>query len=330
MKEGILLTGGTGFLGTELAARLAKAEEAFVYVLVRAADGAEAAQRLRAAWQHDRELYQSVGRQLLPLPGDFTKADLGLSAEALQALRESVTLVIHAGAEIGFDKSKAELDQTNVDGTRNMIVLAQSLPRLRRFLHISTAYVAGRKHGRVMEEELPGERFSSLYEQSKAEAENLLRASGLPWSICRPGMIVGDSETGWVRNFNTVYYVLKQLLLGKIRLLPIREDTPLNLVPVDMVADAALTVARTDAAKGQTFHLTCPKDQAPTAGELCDAVIAWAQKHLSVRLKRPVFLPLPAFKKAGLAYNQKEDSRKKSSLHNLLMLLPYFYADQAF
>ena len=181
-----------------------------------------------------------------------------------------------------------------------------------------------------MEEELPGNRFSSLYEQSKAEAENLLRASGLPWSICRPGMIEGDSKTGWVRNFNTVYYVLKQLLLGKIRLLPIREDTPLNLVPVDMVADAALTIARSDAAKGKTFHLTCPKEKAPTAGELCDAVIAWAQKHLSVRLKRPVFLSLPAFKKAGLAYNQKEDSRKKSSLHNLLMLLPYFYADQVF
>ncbi len=169
-ERGILLTGGTGFLGTELAARLAKAEETSVYVLVRAADHAEAAQRLRAAWQHDQSLYQAVGRQLLPLPGDFTKADLGLNAEALEALRDHVTLVIHAGAEIGFDKSKAELDQTNVIGTRNMIALSKSLPRLRRFLHISTAYVAGRKHGRVMEDELPGERFSSLYEQSKAEA----------------------------------------------------------------------------------------------------------------------------------------------------------------
>lgn len=59
-------------------------------------------------------------------------------------------------------------------------------------------------------------------------------------------------------------------------------------------------------------------------------MIAWAEKHLSVRLKRPVFPPLPGLKKAGLAYNQKEDSRKKSSLHNLLMLLPYFYADQVF
>ena len=106
MKGGILLTGGTGFLGTELAARLAKAEEAFVYVLVRAADHAEAAQRLRAAWQHDQSLYQAVGKRLLPLPGDFTKANLGLSAEALQALRDHVTLVIHAGTEIGFSGTR--------------------------------------------------------------------------------------------------------------------------------------------------------------------------------------------------------------------------------
>ena len=53
---------------TELAARLAKAEETLVYVLVRAADHAEAAQRLRAAWQHDQSLYQAVGQRLLPLP----------------------------------------------------------------------------------------------------------------------------------------------------------------------------------------------------------------------------------------------------------------------
>ena len=106
MKEGILLTGGTGFLGTELAARLAKAEEAFVYVLVRAADHAEAAQRLRAAWQHDQSLYQAVGRQLLPMPGDFTKADLGLNAEALQALRDHVTLVIHGGRRSALIKAR--------------------------------------------------------------------------------------------------------------------------------------------------------------------------------------------------------------------------------
>lgn len=330
MKESVFLTGGTGFLGTELASRLVKNGETVVHVLVRAADGSEAAHRLRAAWQHDRNLYQAVSRQIIPVQGDFTKTDLGLGEETLQKLMETVTLVIHAGAEIGFDRSRAELERTNVEGTRNMIALAQRMPHLKRFVHISTAYVAGRKKGRIMEGELPEEGFSSLYEQSKAEAESLLRASGLPWIICRPGMIVGNSDTGWVRNFNTVYYILKQLLLGKIRLLPIGKDTPLNLVPVDWVADAVLAIARSNTEDGKTFHLTCPEEKAPRAGELCDAVTAWAGEHLSVRLPRPVFLPLPGLRGAGLAYNRKEDNRKKNSLNNLLMLLPYFYAEQVF
>lgn len=51
MKNGILLTGGTGFLGTELAAQLIQHTEKTVYVLVRARDEAHAAARLKAAWK---------------------------------------------------------------------------------------------------------------------------------------------------------------------------------------------------------------------------------------------------------------------------------------
>ena len=86
--------------------------------------------------------------------------------------------------------------------------------------------------------------------------------SGLPFSICRPGMIIGHSRTGRFRTFNTVYYILKQVLLGKMRFLPIQKDTPLNLVPVDYVTDAALKIAESDSADGMTFHLTCPAEKA--------------------------------------------------------------------
>lgn len=74
----ILMTGATGFLGTELAARLVRISQSKIYALVRAAGEAEAHHRLRAAWSHDKELYQAVGTQILPVPGDFTKPDLGL------------------------------------------------------------------------------------------------------------------------------------------------------------------------------------------------------------------------------------------------------------
>ena len=330
MAETIFLTGATGFLGTELASRLIQRPDTTVCALVRAADDAEADHRLRAAWQHDRVLCGAVGRQVFSLPGDFTKPGLGLVEKSRQLLRESAQTVIHAGADIGFEKGKAALYKTNTEGTRNMLEFAGTLPRLRRFVHLSTAYVAGQRAGRIPEEAPAGALFSSLYEQSKAEAEALVRASALPFAICRPGMIIGDSGTGWTRNFNTVYYVLKQILLRKMRVLPIRRDTPVGLVPVDYVADAVLTIAFADGVNGKTFHLTCPRDLTPTAGELCEAVISWARRNLAADLPHPVFLPLPALRAAGLAYNGKEENRKKSGLTNLLMLLPYFYGQQEF
>lgn len=72
MAETILLTGGTGFLGTELASHLAADPDVTVYALVRADADAHAHQRLRAAWQHDRKLAGAVGQRIQPLRGDFT------------------------------------------------------------------------------------------------------------------------------------------------------------------------------------------------------------------------------------------------------------------
>lgn len=290
MTDIILMTGATGFLGTELAARLIRTSQSKIYALVRAAGESEAYHRLRAAWYHDKELYQAIGTQILPLPGDFTKPDLGLDEPARQTLADTVTLVLHAGAEIGFQKSKQELQSANYEGTKNMISIAAKMRKLRRFVHISTAYVA----------------------------------------ICRPGMIVGDSQSGWIRSFNTIYYILKLMLLGRMRILPVSPETPLNIVPGDYAADAVLRICFSEEAVGKTFHLTCPKNKAPRAGELAEYVRVWAERNLSLALPKPVFLPLPVLKQAGLLYNQKESGRRKGYITNLLTLLPYFFGEQEF
>lgn len=330
MTDIILMTGATGFLGTELAARLIRTSHARIYVLVRAADKTEAHHRIGAAWCHDNDLYKAIGTQVIPVPGDFTEPKLGLDDKTRQNLQDTVTLVLHAGAEIGFQKSKKELISANYHGTRNMLSIAAQMRNLRRFVYISTAYVAGQKSGIVMEEEPVGTAFSTLYEKSKAKAESLVRKSSLPFSICRPGMIVGDSQSGWVRNFNTVYYIMKLMLLGNMRILPVKPETALNIVPGDYVADAVLKISFSEEAAGKTFHLTCPKNKAPLAGDLVEYVRAWAKRNLSLSLPKPVFMPLPILKEAGLLYNQKEDSRKKGYITNLLTLMPYFFGEQDF
>ena len=106
MADRILLTGGTGFLGTELAARLTGRPDTQVYVLVRAVNEEEAIHRLKGAWYHDKALYASIGKTCIPVTGDFTQIGLGLSEEDRNRLLEQVTTVIHAGAEIGFQKSR--------------------------------------------------------------------------------------------------------------------------------------------------------------------------------------------------------------------------------
>ena len=329
MHHHVLLTGGTGFLGSALALRLAGTEEK-VYVLVRASDREEGIRRLKRAFAHDPRLTSLIGRKILPVPGDFTKKGLGLAREDAALLKETVTLVVHAGAEIGFDKSRKDLKETNYEGTGRMVSFAGKLRRLSRFVYVSTAYASGQKKGTVMEEDPLTGPWSSYYERTKAEAEGLVRRSSLPFTVCRPGMIVGDTKTGYVKSFNTIYYVLKLLLLGQLPLLPISADTRLNIVPVDYAADCICRLALMEGSLGKTFHLTCPPEAAPSAGELEAWVRAWAEKNLSVRLPAALFVPLPLLKKAGLAHNQKRDTAKKNYLNNLLTLLPYFFGEQVF
>ena len=80
--------------------------------------------------------------------------------------------------------------------------------------------------------------FWSNYEESKYLAEKTVLESNIPFSIFRPGMVVGDSETGEIKTFNTVYALLKLYLNGKLRFIPTSSSLKLNMIPVDYVAEA--------------------------------------------------------------------------------------------
>src|SRR5512146_1206565 len=157
--------------------------------------------------------------------------------------------MIHAAADIRLFAPLEELRRTNVEGTRCMLELAHSAHAehgVGRFAYVSTAYVAGANPGPVAEEEL-SDRFgsSSPYEQSKYEAELLVRqaAGDLPVSVFRPGIIVGDSRTGFAKAFNTLYYPLRLYLSGKFWAAPAQPSLRVYLVPVDAVAGAIARLA---------------------------------------------------------------------------------------
>ena len=102
---------------------------------------------------------------------------LGLGDSTASRLRSQITTIVHAAGFTRFDGPSAVARQVNVDGLRNLLEFASACPRLDRFVALSTVYVAGRRSGRIAERELEHDNgFVNPYEESKDEAERLLRA----------------------------------------------------------------------------------------------------------------------------------------------------------
>lgn len=323
MAEGtVLVTGATGLLGTEVVAQLLETTNSKIYVLVRAQSEEEAAGRLRALWWGDDTLINAIGKRVQPITGDITLP--------LESQHMDITHVIHCAAETGLQKSHEELWNINVNGTRHIVRMAELLPHLQRFTYVSTAYVAGIQSGIITEEAPLATQFYSQYEQSKAEAEKIVRASTLPYIICRPGMIVGNSKTGRTRNFNTVYYVLKLMLQGKLRVLPVSRSQTVNVIPVDYVAQQVTRLTFAPETDGRTFHLTAPVTHLPQVGELVEAVRTWARQNLHIVVAKPIYLPMPILRTIGKHYNAGHDAKKRSLLSNLTALMPYFFDNHVF
>ena len=323
MAEGtVLVTGATGLLGTEVVAQLLETTNSHIYVLVRAESEEIAERRLRALWWGDDTLTNAIGKRVHPIIGDITKP--------LESQKMDITHVIHCAAETGLQKSHEELWNINVDGTRHVIRMAELLPYLQRFTYVSTAYVAGTQSGRITEDAPLPTQFYSQYEQSKAEAEKIVRSSTLPYIICRPGMIVGNSKTGRTRNFNTVYYVLKLMLQGKLRVLPVSSMQTVNVIPVDYVAQQVTNLTFSPEAEGRTFHLTAPADSLPQVGDLVESVRTWAKQNLHIDVPKPIYLPMPILRTIGERYNAGHDAKKRTLLSNLTALMPYFFDNHVF
>jgi long-chain acyl-CoA synthetase len=324
----VLLTGASGFLGAQIARRLLAGTDGVVYALVRGGSPAEATQRLARVWWDWPELVAALGNRVQVVAGDVTRPRLGLDDEAYAGLVRSVTRIVQTAADLRVNAPIGELRRTNLEGTRHVLELAEAAQAdhgLARYAHVSTAYVAGGRSGPVPEDALTDAYgFSCAYEFSKYEGECLVQAARdrLPISVFRPGMIVGDSRTGEIKTFNTFYFPLRLYLTGRLPLVPGRRRLPVNVVPVDYVADAIVRLALAPEAAGLTFHLTAPYASLPRAGELVDLVRDWAREQLGLRLPRPVFLPVPLPR--GRYDPARPAPRDEGLLADLLALLPYF------
>lgn len=267
----ILLTGATGFVGMELLVRILEQTDCDVIALVRASDNEAAQGRIDEVLATllppgERPRHGRVRAQA----ADLTSPGLGLSTMARDRLAGSIGAVVHCAASISFSLELEEARRINVGGTREILALAKDAfdgGSLDRFVHVSTAYVAGERDGCASETDGDtGQGFRNTYERTKLEAEEVVRASGLPAAILRPSVIVGDSVTGWTPAFNVIYFPLQAFARGLFPNVPGDADARLDIVPVDTVADALLELLRGPVREG-AFHVVAG-DSAPTNTEL--------------------------------------------------------------
>ena len=150
--------------------------------------------------------------------GDVTAPGLGLG-DRRDEWAARTGAVMHCAASISFDLPLGEARAINVDGTARVLdfaVDAQARDGLERFLHVSTAYVAGRHEGTFRERQLDaGQTFRNTYEETKADAEQIVTlARELGPAIARPSIVVGESDSGWTPAFNVLYWPLRAFSRG--------------------------------------------------------------------------------------------------------------------
>ncbi|MBO0847972.1 MAG: SDR family oxidoreductase [Pseudonocardia sp.] len=256
-----LVTGGTGFLGRHLLARLLARpgnETAEITCLVRSPE------RLAA-----RTADLPGHRRLRALRGDLTVDGLGLSDEDVAALA-GVDHVVHLGAVYDMTASDAANRAANVEGTRRVVELAERIGA-GVLHHVSSVAVAGDHRGRFTESDFDaGQHLGSPYHATKFAAEALVRGqTAVPWRVYRPAIVVGDSRTGEMDKADGPYYLLPAIeavartvgAAGRIVPIPVPDLGATTIVPVDYVADAMAALMHLDGFNGRAFHLVSSRPQ---------------------------------------------------------------------
>ena len=208
--------------------------------------------------------------------GDITRPGLGLGLSPGELAK--VSEVFHLAAVYDLSVGRDLAEAVNVEGTRNVLELARRSPHLTRLQYVSTCYVGGDTAGWFTEAQLErGQAFNNHYEETKYRAEVEVRramADGLPGTIYRPAVVVGDSRTGETQKFDGPYFVIRWILKQtRVALMPVAGNPAahrLNVVPRDFVIRAMDHLSALPGSVGKTYHLADPDP--PTVDELITAI----------------------------------------------------------
>jgi thioester reductase-like protein len=259
----IFLTGATGYIGSYLAAGLLEQHGESLNLLVRAEDSEEAQRRLWRSLQlhFDFPVFREhLSERMRIFCGDLSSPRFGLSDEQYDLLVASTDSVLHGAASLNRKSEKSCLN-VNLRGTLEVVQLARrahDAHGLRRFSEVSTVAVAGRRNNELITEDSAIDWDRSDYDpyaRTKKFCEHMVREMlpDVPRTIFRPSIVLGDSRRPETTQFDMVRAFV---FLGSLPVLPFRPRDCVDIVPVDYVANAMVTLHQHPCPKHEIYHLS--------------------------------------------------------------------------
>ncbi|WP_310619725.1 non-ribosomal peptide synthetase [Flexibacterium corallicola] len=232
----VLLTGATGFLGRYLLRDLLATTNTKVKCLVRGDTPEHARTRLLTALSsvEPKHLSAITLQRIEVINGDFSEPKLNLSDSLWNQLCEETDLILHNGAEVNTVKPYSSLRCPNVISLYNLLsLMTEGRPKKLHFISTMGVF-AGIASGKVEETTSLSDHppMNTGYALSKWVCEQILaqaRERGFNVNWHRPGLIIGDSNTGYydARNSGTAFIQLAK----EVRAVP---DLPAGIIWINV------------------------------------------------------------------------------------------------
>ena len=227
-KRRILVSGINGVIGSELARRLVRSVDEFEIC------GLFSSGASRNAFMDRGD--RRVSARIRPFVCDLA------DREAVSGLIDGLgpadfAIGVHAAADVSWHRAEAQIRLVNVDGSRHFADLLRRTSASARLIYVSSAFTRAHDWD-----------YRNSYESSKAAGERAIREEypELDPVTFSCSLVVGSSQDGRISSFHGFYPLMNLLNRYALPVIPGDRDMPIDIVPVDWVADelAALVMRR--------------------------------------------------------------------------------------